>query len=500
MVVTLNDPATVDISGGTPGIALTVGTAAKTAGYLHGSGGRRLVFAYEVQAADTDTDGVSVPADGIMLNGGRIVNADGAVFGIVHAALAANPGHRVDGTVNPQTIGVCGRTPEVRDALLARVQVDDSAVINCSQVTSAHLEALTGTLALFSMRITGLESGDFAGLSNLVTLYLSGNELTELPAGIFDGLANLTTLSLYNNDLRTLPVGVFDGLANLENLYLYRNDLRTLPDGVFVRLAKLSGLHMIGNPGTASFLPTADAGTDQEAQPSAKVTLDGSASSRVGPWGTNISYDWAVADGEGNPVTGITLTGADTATPSFVMPATESDGGFVFTLTVQGRGHSSRSPYKSTDSVRVSFESLGVLRVTSVALASAPTIGTTYGNGESIEVVVTFDEPATVTTSGGTPGIELTVGTAARTAGYLRGSGSWRLVFAYEVQAADTDTDGVSVPADSIIRNGGTDRERRRRRVRARARRARGRCRSQGKRRRDAADGRGVRPHPAGTR
>ena len=455
MVVTLNDPATVDISGGTPGIALTVGTAAKTAGYLHGSGGRRLVFAYEVQAADTDTDGVSVPADGIMLNGGRIVNAEGAVFGIVHAALAANPGHRVDGTVNPQTIGVCGRTPEVRDALLARVQVDDSAVINCSQVTSAHLEALTGTLALFSMRITGLESGDFAGLSNLVTLYLSGNELTELPAGIFDGLANLTTLSLYNNDLRTLPVGVFDGLANLENLYLYRNDLRTLPDGVFVRLAKLSGLHMIGNPGTASFLPTADAGTDQEAQPSAKVTLDGSASSRVGPWGTNISYDWAVADGEGNPVTGITLTGADTATPSFVMPATESDGGFVFPLTVQGRGHSSRSPYKSTDSVRVSFESLRVLRVTSVALASAPTIGTTYGNGESIEVVVTFDEPATVTTSGGTPGIELTVGTAARTAGYLRGSGSWRLVFAYEVQAADTDTDGVSVPADSIIRNGG---------------------------------------------
>ena len=477
VVVTFDEPATVTTSGGTPGIGLRVGTDAMTAGYLRGSGSRRLVFAYEVQATDRDRNGVSVPADGIMLNGGRIENAGGAVFGLAHYAVADNPAHRVNGTATPLTGGVCGRTHQVRAALLVRVQGNNDAVANCSQVTTAHLKALVGRLRVNGRGIIALKSGDFANLPNVSELTLNyndfetlpagifagldlrilslySNDLQTLPAGIFAGLANLNTLYLHRNNLRTLPAGIFEGLANLVTLGMEGNDLQTLPDGVFGGLAKLNTLYLHPNPGAASFLPTADAGADQEAEPSATVRLDGSAS-RGGPWGTNISYRWAVADGQGNPVTGITLTGGDTATPSFIMPATETDGGLVLTLTVQGRGHRGLGRYKSTDSVSVTFKALGELEVTSVALASAPTTGTTYGNGESIEVAVTFDEPATVDTSGGTPGIGLTVGTAAKTAGYLRGSGGRRLVFAYEVQATDVDTDGVSVPADGIIRNGG---------------------------------------------
>ncbi len=467
VVVTFDEPATVDTLGGTPGIGLMVGTAAKTAGYLRGSGGRRLVFAYEVQATDTDTDGVSVPANGIIRNGGQIANADGAVFGLAHDALADDAGHKVNGAGTPLTgRGVRPHPAGARCA--AGAGPGDAAVADCSQVTPDHLRVLIGTLDLTARSIIGLKSGDFAnlpsvtglylsyndlqtlpvavfhGLANMRDLYLSYNDLRMLPDGTFNGLPNLRILYLDNNDLQTLPDGVFEGLANLRTLGLYNNGLQTLSDGVFEGLAKLNTLDLYANPGAASFLVTADAGTDQEVEPSATVRLDGSVS-RGGPWGTNISYDWAVANGQGNPVTGLTLTGGNTATPSFVMPATEPDGGLVFTLTVQGRGHGGRNLYKSTDSVSVAV--LAAPGVTSVALASAPTIGTTYVNGESIEVVVTFDEPATVNTSGGTPGIGLMVGTAAKTAGYIRGSGSRRLVFAYEVQATDTDTDGVSVPA-----------------------------------------------------
>ena len=508
VVVTFEEPVTVDIQSGTPRIGLTVGTAAtttgflvtKTAGYLRGSGSRRLVFAYEVQASDTDMDGVSVPANSLVRNGGLIVNSDGFWFRLSHEGLTDNTDHKVNGAVTPPSGGVCGRTAQVRAELLAQVQANNATVADCSQVTTAHLQALTGTLNLSRKGIIALKSGDFANLTNLTGLLLYDNDLQTLPDGIFDGLANLGNLYLYNNDLWTLPDDIFDGLAKLSILDLSHNDLRTLPDDIFDGLAKLSildlsdndlrtlsddifdglailsvldlghndlrtlpddifedlaslgSLYLENNPGTASFLPNADAGEDQTVKLGVTVSL-GSSASGGGPWGTNITFDWSVADGQGNPVTDLTLTGGDTTTPSFVIPDTAPTSGYVFTLTMQGKGHRALGLYKSTDSMSVA---VGVApMVTAVALASAPASGTTYGNGERIEVVVTLEEPATVDISGGTPRIGLTVGTAAKTAGYLRGSGSRRLVFAYEVQASDTDLDGVSVPVNSLVRNGG---------------------------------------------
>ena len=138
-----------------------------------------------------------------------------------------------------------------------------------------------------------------------------------------------------------------------------------LPDGIFAALGSLTSLELHGNPGTGSFQPNADAGLDQRAEPGATVRLDGSASSG-GPWGTNISYDWAVADGRGNLVTDLTLTGGNTATPSFTMPATEPDGGLVFTLSVQGNGHRGHPLYKSTASVRVAMDVLPLIWVNTV--------------------------------------------------------------------------------------------------------------------------------------
>ena len=196
VAVTFQEPARVIVSGGTPSIGLTVGTAAKTAGYLRGSGGVNLVFAYEVRASDTDTDGVSVPANSLARNGGRIVNPDGLEFRLTHDGLSDDTGHRVNGTGSPPTGGVCGRTPEVRAALLTRVQANHANVADCSQVTTARLQALTGTLHLGRKGIVDLQSGDFADLTSLGTLDLLGNDLRTLPDGLFEGLANLETLSL----------------------------------------------------------------------------------------------------------------------------------------------------------------------------------------------------------------------------------------------------------------------------------------------------------------
>ncbi|MDO7845075.1 Ig-like domain repeat protein [Hymenobacter sp. M29] len=89
--------------------------------------------------------------------------------------------------------------------------------------------------------------------------------------------------------------------------------------------------------------------------------------------------------------------------------------------------------------------------VTSVA---APANGT-YRIGQFVTFLVSFDQPVTVSTAGGTPVILMTVGSTPRGVTYLSGSNTNTLTFRYLVQAGDLDTDGVTL-GNSIAPNNGT--------------------------------------------
>ena len=229
------------------------------------------------------------------------------------------------------TAGICGRTEEVRDALLELIP----GVSDCAAVTDADLAAITGPLDLSGQNITALAAGDFAGLTALIELYLNNNKLTTLRGDVFAGLTALTQLQLNNNELETLPKDVFTKLPLLKLLTLYDNDLDTLPDGVFEPLTALAYLGLYGNPG-APFAPTAvalpDAGTVLVA--GGTVTLDGSRSG--GPWGTNVTYAWALT----TPASGVTVTfdDATSATPEVTTPTLAAGTELAFTLTVTGPG------------------------------------------------------------------------------------------------------------------------------------------------------------------
>ena len=77
-----------------------------------------------------------------------------------------------------------------------------------------------------------LKDDDFAGLSNLGFLLITGSELAELPTRVFSGLESLQYLVLSNNRLTALPEDVFSGLSSLQFLFLDRNGLTALPDGI----------------------------------------------------------------------------------------------------------------------------------------------------------------------------------------------------------------------------------------------------------------------------
>ena len=98
---------------------------------------------------------------------------------------------------------VSGRTPQVRDAIVATVPGINAA----ADITEAHLAAIT-TLNIRSKNIATLKADDFDGLTALSNLNLYGNHLRRLPDGLFEGLTALTTLRLGGNAMDPLPMPV----------------------------------------------------------------------------------------------------------------------------------------------------------------------------------------------------------------------------------------------------------------------------------------------------
>lgn len=130
--------------------------------------------------------------------------------------------------------GVCGRTPQVRDAILAATGKQDCASIAAADLASVFTLDLSGSADPSSPPpIRALQAGDFQGLSQLGMLLLRGNQLAALPPGIFAGLLHLNTLDLAENQLASLDPATFAGLPQLWTLTLAGNQLAALPAGVF---------------------------------------------------------------------------------------------------------------------------------------------------------------------------------------------------------------------------------------------------------------------------
>ncbi|WP_234859258.1 Ig-like domain-containing protein [Aquimarina aquimarini] len=72
-VININKNVTVNTTGGTPQLSLTIGTTTRQAVYLSGSGTSALLFRYTVQAGEQDTDGIAIET--LNTNGGTLRDA-----------------------------------------------------------------------------------------------------------------------------------------------------------------------------------------------------------------------------------------------------------------------------------------------------------------------------------------------------------------------------------------------------------------------------------------
>ena len=139
---------------------------------------------------------------------------------------------------------------------------------------------------------------------------------------------------------------------------------------------------------------------------------------------------------------------ADFATANDSVKTAKRSLTFTLSLPV---GTDSRIMLPATPSVAVTVTDDETLGVTGVAVSSTPAMGDTYGAGETISLMVTFNGKVTVT---GMPRLAFSLGAVTKQAAYASGSDSTALVFSYMVVASDTGN--ISWAANALSLNGGT--------------------------------------------
>ena len=169
--VTFDRTLELDTENGTPSLTLTIGNGTGDAACALATETKKLECTYTVAGDDEDTDGVSIGANRLALNGGRIHGIHGATGGdaeLAHAALGSNDSHKVDG-VRP--------TPA-------------NASVNGIALTLEWSETLdTGSGPAAGQFVLGVDSGTAPTVSSLT---MSGTTMTLTLASAADATRDYT--------------------------------------------------------------------------------------------------------------------------------------------------------------------------------------------------------------------------------------------------------------------------------------------------------------------
>ena len=165
--VTFSETVKVDTKVATPQLTLKVGTKDKSATYKSGHNSKALVFEYTVGENDRDTDGVSIAANTLDLNGGTIEDVPGNAATLTHDALGAHASHRV-GMTAPTVSSIeisssagTDKTYKAADVILVTVKFSEKVTVT----GSPELNLTIGTLAEPAIYILG------TGTTKLVFAY-----------------------------------------------------------------------------------------------------------------------------------------------------------------------------------------------------------------------------------------------------------------------------------------------------------------------------------------
>jgi hypothetical protein len=406
---------------GAPYVGLTIGSTARNATYLSGSGSSNLVFRYTVANGDSDTDGIAT-ASAITLSGGTIRNSAANNATLTFTAPDTS-GVLVDGIAPTVTVNqAAGQADPV-----AAVPVHFTVVFSQAVTDFIAGDVTLGGTATGKSVSTLTDSGDHMAYDVAVTATGDGAITASVAAGTaHDAAGNGNTASTTTDNSVTYddtpPITASVTTPSGGNSYR----TATVPANFSGSVADNTGGAGLNANSTTFTLRRAADGLywDGSAWQSGAFALATTHPATTG----NHAANWTSAGG--------------------TLPAWSAQSDDTYTLQAT-----------ATDMAGNTFAGTAVSftldnTAPTINSVSGPASGT-YIIGQHLDFAVGFSEIVTAT---GAPYIGLTIGSTARNATYLSGSGSSNLVFRYTVANGDSDTDGIAT-ASAITLNGGTIRD-----------------------------------------
>ncbi len=424
-----------------PQVALTVGTRTRYATFFAWNS-QSLFFDYTVQEEDRDEDGISIAADALLLNGATITDTDGTAANLTHRALGAQRDSKVNGSL-------VGPPPRVQD-----ISVDSSPATGdtygLGETVEVAVEFDRAVTASGSPQVALSIGADtryatFSGWSRQSLYFAYTVQKEDVDA---DGVSITANAFLLNGGTITAAASTIDADLTHEAVVSQRgskvNGSLTTQPGV-QRVALISSpargdTYRLGE--TVEVVVEFDravtaAGTPQVALTIGMQTRHATFSGRGGE---SLHFTYTVQE-EDRDEDGISIDANALVLNGGSISA--ADGTTDVDLTHGAVATERRS--------RVNGSLVAPPRVRSIALITLSERGDTYEAGETVEVVVEFDRAVRAT---GTPQVALTIGTQTRQA-TLFGRSTQFLFFRYTVKQTDRDDDGISIPANALVLNGG---------------------------------------------
>ncbi|MCX7262294.1 MAG: Ig-like domain-containing protein, partial [Burkholderiales bacterium] len=403
--VNFSESVSLDLTFGSPTLDIVIGTTMFQAIYDSKPAGNQLKFKSIIQAGQNDSNCISLPSNGLQLNGSTIINAAGNSATLTYSGLADNISYKVD-TIAP-TLAFTGTSESVIKANETRtIYFVFSEIANSFDASDVSVD--TGTLTW-----VGGSNSNYSATYRAPSNISSGTVTFSIGAGRFLDYANNPSLLDFTKTLSfdtlvpTLTISVSDR-------YLAAGETAIVTVTSSERLKTGFSLRNLTYPGGAT-TGTFSAFTE-------------------------------------NDVTGVytaTFTPSGTATLGYTIAFAagifQDTAGNLGLATSGGAIQSNRNtPY--IDSIEF-FSSTGKL-------------SNFLNQGDTVTMRVNLPQVGFLNTASGSPTLKLMIGTEQVLATYLSGgespNGTTQLLFKYTILSGQTDTDGISIPINALALNGST--------------------------------------------
>ncbi len=421
--------------------------------YSSGSGTDTLVFKYQVDVDDSDSDGIALAALENTLSGGgqyaisgsgRVSESDGEVYVNTYfpdLSTDPQPEHRVDG--RPYVTGVAiSSTPS--NGVAYRYGDDIDVALTFDQTVSVaglpYVPLWIGSATDGRQENAKYASGS---LTNTLTFRydIEENDLDTDGISVPERTGFIGTGSVRIPDTETTVNDLIPALE-IQSSHTIDGRLPYIESATFTSSPAEGDIYRLGEDIEVSL--TFDKEVEVLGRPTIRLELGD----------TDIRRDATYSSGDETKtlVFAYTVQATDLDTDGVALTARESDGidgpFRVYELDTENKVKASITGIASQGAHKVD----GSPYITTVAITSTPASNGTYVTGETIDVSLTFDRAVDVD---GEPTVKLTIGDNEREADYESGSGTATLVFQYEVQGGDEDTDGITVNENGVFLNDG---------------------------------------------